>query len=46
MLDLPLAYVKGKDAESKEAQEYANSSSLAPPLRISKTFRLHSLVRK
>jgi hypothetical protein len=24
-----LAYLKGKDAESEEAQEYANSSSLA-----------------
>jgi len=28
-LDVTLAYVKGKDAESKEAQEHANSSSLA-----------------
>jgi hypothetical protein len=25
-----LAYLKGKDAESEEAQEHANSSSLAP----------------
>ena len=28
-LDVTLAYLKGKDAESKEAQEHANSSSLA-----------------
>ena len=28
-LDLTLAYLKGKDAESEEAQEHANSSSLA-----------------
>jgi len=28
-LDVTLAYLKGKDAESEEAQEYANSSSLA-----------------
>ena len=28
-LDVPLAYLKGKDAESEEAQEHANSSSLA-----------------
>jgi len=27
--DVTLAYLKGKDAESEEAQEYANSSSLA-----------------
>jgi hypothetical protein len=26
---LTLAYIKGKDAESEEAQEHANSSSLA-----------------
>jgi len=26
-LDVTLAYVKGKDAESEEAQEHANSSS-------------------
>ena len=31
-LDVTLAYLKGKDAESEEAQEHANSSSLA--LRI------------
>jgi hypothetical protein len=29
-LDVTLAYLKGKDAESEEAQEHANSSSLAP----------------
>jgi hypothetical protein len=28
-LDVTLAYVKGKEAESEEAQEHANSSSLA-----------------
>jgi hypothetical protein len=28
-LDVTLAYVKGKDAESEEAQEHANRSSLA-----------------
>ena len=28
-LDVTLAYLKGKDAESEEAQERANSSSLA-----------------
>jgi integrase len=28
-LDVTLAYLKGKDAESQEAQERANSSSLA-----------------
>ena len=28
-LDVTLADLKGKDAESKEAQEHANSSSLA-----------------
>jgi len=28
-LDVTLAYFKGKDAESEEAQEHANSSSLA-----------------
>ena len=28
-LDVTLAYLNGKDAESEEAQEYANSSSLA-----------------
>ena len=27
-LDVTLAYLKGKDAESKEAQEHANSSNL------------------
>lgn len=27
--DVTLAYLKGKDAESEEAQEHANSSSLA-----------------
>ena len=28
-LDVTLAYLKGKDAESEEAQEHANTSSLA-----------------
>jgi hypothetical protein len=28
-LDVTLAYLKGKDAESEEAQEHANSSDLA-----------------
>jgi len=28
-LDVTLAYLKGKDAESEEAQDHANSSSLA-----------------
>jgi hypothetical protein len=28
-LDVTLAYLKGKDAESEEAQEHVNSSSLA-----------------
>jgi hypothetical protein len=28
-LDVTLAYLKGKDAEAEEAQEHANSSSLA-----------------
>jgi hypothetical protein len=28
-LDVTLAYLKGKDAESEEAQEHANISSLA-----------------
>ena len=28
-LDVTLAYLKGKDAESEEAPEHANSSSLA-----------------
>ena len=28
-LDVTLAYLKGKDAESEEAKEHANSSSLA-----------------
>jgi len=28
-LNVTLAYLKGKDAESEEAQEHANSSSLA-----------------
>jgi hypothetical protein len=28
-LDVTLAYLKDKDAESEEAQEHANSSSLA-----------------
>jgi len=28
-LDVNFAYVKGKDAESEEAQEHANSSGLA-----------------
>jgi len=28
-LDVTLAHLKGKDAESEEAQEHANSSSLA-----------------
>jgi hypothetical protein len=28
-LDVTLAYLKSKDAESEEAQEHANSSSLA-----------------
>jgi len=28
-LDITLAYLKGKDAESEEAQEHTNSSSLA-----------------
>jgi len=28
-LAVTLAYLKGKDAESEEAQEHANSSSLA-----------------
>jgi hypothetical protein len=27
--DVTLAYLKGKDAESEEAREHANSSSLA-----------------
>jgi hypothetical protein len=27
-LDVTLAYLKGKDAESEEAQEHANGSSL------------------
>jgi hypothetical protein len=27
-LDVTLAYLKGKDAESEEAQEHANNSSL------------------
>jgi hypothetical protein len=27
--EVTLAYLKGKDAESEEAQEHANSSSLA-----------------
>ena len=27
-LDVTLAYLKGKDAESEEAQEHANSSNL------------------
>jgi hypothetical protein len=30
-LDVTLAYLKGKDAESEEAQEHANSSGLACP---------------
>jgi hypothetical protein len=30
-LDVTLAYLKGKEAESEEAQEHANSSSLACP---------------
>jgi hypothetical protein len=29
-MDVTLAYLKGKDAESEEAQEHANSSRLAP----------------
>jgi hypothetical protein len=29
LLDVTLVYLKGKDAESEEAQEPANSSSLA-----------------
>ena len=29
LLDTALAYLEGKDAESEEAQEYANSSSFA-----------------
>jgi formate hydrogenlyase transcriptional activator len=29
LLEVRLAYLKGKDAESEEAQEHANSSSLA-----------------
>ena len=29
-LDVTLAYHKGKDVKSEEAQEHANSSSLAP----------------
>jgi hypothetical protein len=29
VLDVTLAYLKGKDAESEEAQEHANSGSLA-----------------
>ncbi len=28
-LDVTLAYLKGKDAESEEGQQHANSSSLA-----------------
>jgi hypothetical protein len=28
-LDVTLAYLKGKDAESEEAREHANSNSLA-----------------
>ena len=28
-VDVTLAYLKGKDAESEEAQEHANNSSLA-----------------
>ncbi|PYL83001.1 MAG: hypothetical protein DMF21_00710, partial [Verrucomicrobia bacterium] len=28
-LDVTLAYLKGKDAESEQAQEHANTSSLA-----------------
>ncbi len=28
-LDVTFAYLKGKDAESEEAQEHANGSSLA-----------------
>jgi len=28
-LDVTLGYLKGKDAESEEAQEHANKSSLA-----------------
>jgi len=28
-LDVTLAYLKGKDADSEEAQEHVNSSSLA-----------------
>jgi integrase len=33
-LDVTLAYLKGKDAESEEAQEHADSSSLALLLTI------------
>ena len=29
LIDVTLAYLKGKDAESEEAQEHANRSSLA-----------------
>jgi hypothetical protein len=29
-LDVTLAYLKGKDSESEEAQEHPNSSSLTP----------------
>jgi len=29
LLDVTLAFLKGKDAESEEGQEHANSSSLA-----------------
>ena len=33
-LDVTLAYLKGKDAESEEAQEHANGSSLAVYARL------------
>jgi hypothetical protein len=36
-VDVTLAYLKGKDAESEEAQEHANSSSLPSTLEDLRT---------
>jgi hypothetical protein len=44
-LDVTLAYLKGKDAESEEAQEHANSSSLAVYITLRTSSREISLPR-
>jgi hypothetical protein len=43
-LDVTLAYLKGKDAESEEAQEHANSSSLALHVERTATLSMYQTI--